>query len=76
MRRKMNAIPESEVAGLVSLLVQDENMAGPIMRGSGDLTLLCAGCTKPLLVNITPGQITDVWFRCACGTVNGMPTGA
>jgi hypothetical protein len=51
---------------------------GPAVRlkagAKGDLTYTCAGCSRIILEDVTPGLVQNLIFHCTvCGTYNAMP---
>lgn len=76
MRFKLRVIPEPESDTRSVLVYEGEGTV--VMRGEETgFVHACGGCDAPLIVDVRPGQIVNLVFRCsACGAYNessGIP---
>lgn len=76
MRFKMRVIPEPEPDTRSVLVYTGEGTV--VMRGENTgFVYSCGGCDVPLIVDVRPGQIVNLVFKCsACGAFNessGIP---
>ena len=68
-RKFLRLVPESATRGK-TVFVQADPLA-PHVTGEGSETGLCGECGHVLVLNVDPGQLQGVFFRCGkCSAFN------
>jgi len=72
MDKKLRVIPEP-VEGTRTVLKPKIGEVLPVVKGGGDLNLLCGNCGAKLVEGINEGQIGNMVIRCSvCGNYNDV----
>lgn len=65
----LGAIPEPEPETRTVLILNGPGTI--IMKGPGDLLMLCGSCETPLVVGMSVSQVQNLVFKCnACSSFN------
>jgi len=71
-KKRLRLVPATKVKKDMTVLTQTPDFEGPLIKGEAGngREWLCGACSKPLMVDLEPGQVTDVILRCTCGVYN------
>lgn len=71
-KKKLEVIPKPK-SGTRTVLEPKSNVV-PVIKGVGNLDLLCGSCGETLVDGIDEGQIRNIVIRCPkCGAYNEIP---
>ena len=73
MNRKLKIIPKPK-PNTRTVFLPKRGKVLPVIRGNGDLNLLCGNCNAEIVKNIVEGQLRNLVIKCPiCGLYNNIP---